>query len=149
MHIVQQASATFRLTTHTACRLSTKCSKQTWLCASQDSTQAVKLWGEDALLDWPGAMQPVIHDRDAHMAQAIWAAAHGQCPCLHQMFVVEQHGYIASCVSVCTLMSLAHIRLEQFNIALQATMWPHRSWCLVLAHIIASKPQTCSMQQPS
>lgn len=44
----------------------------------QDSHKTVKLWGEDALLDWPGAMNPVIHERDAHMAQAIWAAASGE-----------------------------------------------------------------------
>lgn len=51
----------------------------------QDSSRAVKLWGEDALLDWPGAMQPVIHDRDAHMAQAIWAAAQGLLPVVPAM----------------------------------------------------------------
>lgn len=41
------------------------------------SSQLVKLWGEDALLDWPGALDPVIHERDAHMARTIYAAAQG------------------------------------------------------------------------
>ena len=41
------------------------------------SSQLVKLWGEDALLDWPGALDPVIHERDAHMARSIYAAAEG------------------------------------------------------------------------
>lgn len=35
---------------------------------------AVKFWGEDALLTWPGAMKPIIHERDAYMARAIAAA---------------------------------------------------------------------------
>ncbi len=41
------------------------------------SKDLVKLWGEDALLSWPGALEPVIHERDAHMAKSIWAAATG------------------------------------------------------------------------
>lgn len=41
------------------------------------SKELVKLWGEDALLSWPGALQPVIHERDVHMAKTIWAAATG------------------------------------------------------------------------
>ena len=44
----------------------------------------VKLWGEDALLDWPGALTPVIHERDAYMAKTILAAVQGtallSCP---------------------------------------------------------------------
>eukprot|EP00887_Chlorella_sp_A99_P000855 scaffold5.g855.t1 len=39
-----------------------------------------KLWGEDALLSWPGAMEPVIHERDAYMARALLAAAEGGPP---------------------------------------------------------------------
>ncbi|DBA78520.1 TPA: hypothetical protein ACH3X2_007842 [Trebouxia sp. C0005] len=41
------------------------------------SKQLVRLWGEDALLSWPGALEPVIHERDVHMAKTIWAAATG------------------------------------------------------------------------
>ncbi|KAL0049763.1 hypothetical protein WJX82_009526 [Trebouxia sp. C0006] len=41
------------------------------------SKELVKLWGEDALLSWPGALEPVIHERDVHMANTIWAAATG------------------------------------------------------------------------
>ncbi|DBA78522.1 TPA: hypothetical protein ACH3X2_007842 [Trebouxia sp. C0005] len=43
------------------------------------SKQLVRLWGEDALLSWPGALEPVIHERDVHMAKTIWAAATGRC----------------------------------------------------------------------
>lgn len=42
------------------------------------SKELVKLWGEDALLSWPGALEPVIHERDVHMANTIWAAATGE-----------------------------------------------------------------------
>jgi pheromone shutdown protein TraB len=37
----------------------------------------VALWGEDALLKWPGALAPVIAERDAFMARALAAAARG------------------------------------------------------------------------
>lgn len=47
------------------------------LMLQNGSSQLVKLWGEDALLDWPGALDPVIHKRDAHMAKTIYAAAQG------------------------------------------------------------------------
>lgn len=48
------------------------------LVVQNGSQQMVKLWGEDALLDWPGALHPVIHERDAYMAQTILAAAKGK-----------------------------------------------------------------------
>ena len=37
----------------------------------------MELWGEDALLQWPGAQQALIQERDAYMARTIWAAASG------------------------------------------------------------------------
>ncbi|KAK9807775.1 hypothetical protein WJX72_008889 [[Myrmecia] bisecta] len=37
----------------------------------------LKLAGEDALLDWPGALEAIIHQRDAYMARTIRAAAAG------------------------------------------------------------------------
>ena len=37
----------------------------------------MKLFGEDALLDWPGASESVIAERDAYLARAIAAAALG------------------------------------------------------------------------
>ena len=37
----------------------------------------MELWGEDALLQWPGARQALIRERDAYMARTIWAAASG------------------------------------------------------------------------
>lgn len=46
-----------------------------------DLSQPLKLFGEDALLDWPGAMGPIIRDRDTYMAKAMAAAATGE-PCL-------------------------------------------------------------------
>jgi hypothetical protein len=39
--------------------------------------EPVEIWGEDALLQWPNARQPVIYERDAYMARTIWAAATG------------------------------------------------------------------------
>lgn len=52
------------------------------------SSQLVKLWGEDALLDWPGALDPVIHERDAHMARTIYAAAQGEIPTCLSIYAV-------------------------------------------------------------
>ena len=37
----------------------------------------MELWGEDALLQWPGARRALIQERDAYMACTIWAAASG------------------------------------------------------------------------
>jgi pheromone shutdown protein TraB len=39
--------------------------------------QPFKVWGEDALLQWPGASESVIAERDAYMARALAAAALG------------------------------------------------------------------------
>ena len=43
-----------------------------------DLQQLVELWGEDALLQWPGARRSLIEERDAYMARTIWAAASGE-----------------------------------------------------------------------
>lgn len=45
-----------------------------------DLDRPVEIWGEDALLQWPGARRPVIQERDAYMARTIWAAATGGQP---------------------------------------------------------------------
>lgn len=45
--------------------------------ASGDLCQPFKVYGEDALLDWPGAMEPIIRDRDTFMAAALASAAQG------------------------------------------------------------------------
>ena len=37
----------------------------------------LKLFGEDALLDWPGASESIIAERDRYMAKALAAAATG------------------------------------------------------------------------
>jgi pheromone shutdown protein TraB len=37
-------------------------------------------WGEDALLKWPGAVTPLIEERDAYMARVMAAAAQGSNP---------------------------------------------------------------------
>jgi len=42
-----------------------------------DLSQPLKLFGEDAIMDWPGAMEVIIRDRDAYMARALAAAAAG------------------------------------------------------------------------
>ncbi len=48
------------------------------MCAVQaDSEGIVRLWGEDALLGWPGAMEPIIEERDAVMANVLRACASG------------------------------------------------------------------------
>ncbi len=39
----------------------------------------LKLFGEDALLDWPGAFPALIPERDAFMAKALAAVATGGC----------------------------------------------------------------------
>lgn len=52
----------------------------------------VKLWGEDALLSWPGAMEPVIHERDEFMARALAAAASGRPEGLTPAFVRADGG---------------------------------------------------------
>ncbi|GIL84546.1 hypothetical protein Vretimale_14392 [Volvox reticuliferus] len=43
-----------------------------------DLSKPLKLFGEDALLDWPGAFQALIPERDAFMAKAIAAVATGK-----------------------------------------------------------------------
>ncbi|KAL4443721.1 hypothetical protein ABPG75_011458 [Micractinium tetrahymenae] len=60
------------------------------LQAASLDAPAVKLWGEDALLKWPGAMQPIIHSRDAYMARSIAAAASGRPEGLTPAFVLTQ-----------------------------------------------------------
>jgi pheromone shutdown protein TraB len=43
----------------------------------QNLDQRMKLWGEDALLDWPGAQQSIIQERDDYMTRSLAAAATG------------------------------------------------------------------------
>lgn len=50
----------------------------------------VKLWGEDALLNWPGAMGPIIHSRDAYMARSTAAAASARAEGLTPAYVLTQ-----------------------------------------------------------
>ena len=45
---------------------------------SQEETSMLKLWGEDAIIDFPGAKSSIIDERDVFMARAIHAAASGQ-----------------------------------------------------------------------
>lgn len=62
-------------------------------CTSSDATCSVSMsvvqerldqpffvWGEDALLKWPGAVTPLIEERDAYMARVVAAAAQGSNP---------------------------------------------------------------------
>lgn len=48
-----------------------------------DLRSPLKLFGEDALLDWPGAMESIISERDTYMAKALAAAATG----MHVLFI--------------------------------------------------------------
>jgi pheromone shutdown protein TraB len=41
----------------------------------------MKLYGEDALLDWPGASESIIEERDEYMTRALAASASG-APCI-------------------------------------------------------------------
>lgn len=43
-----------------------------------DVSKLLKVWGEDALLDFPGAVQPVIDERDRYMAECLRKLASGK-----------------------------------------------------------------------
>ncbi|PNW74532.1 hypothetical protein CHLRE_12g492350v5 [Chlamydomonas reinhardtii] len=45
-----------------------------------DLSKPLKLYGEDALLDWPGAFPALISERDSFMAKALAAVATGKAP---------------------------------------------------------------------
>ena len=45
------------------------------------------LWGEDALIKWPGAIDSIINERDVYMSRAISAAVLGKAPGLTPAFV--------------------------------------------------------------
>lgn len=45
----------------------------------QNMGQLLKIKGEDALLDWPGASESILAERDLYMAKALAAAAQGAC----------------------------------------------------------------------
>ncbi|PRW56496.1 actin binding [Chlorella sorokiniana] len=59
--------------------------------ASKDAP-IVKLWGEDALLNWPGAMDPIINQRDAYMTRTCVAAASGRPEGLTPAYVLTRPG---------------------------------------------------------
>jgi hypothetical protein len=58
----------------------------------------VKLWGEDALLSWPGAMEPIIHRRDKYMARSVAAAATGRPQGLTPAYVLTRSSGAAPAV---------------------------------------------------
>ena len=64
----------------------------------------VEIWGEDALLQWPGARQPIITERDAYMARTIWSAATGAHfefgfrPRAKNSRILNKHGSGSLCV---------------------------------------------------
>lgn len=60
------------------------------------SAPQMVFWGEDALLKWPGAMEPVIHERDEFMARAMAAAVTGAPEGLTPAFVRSQAGVTGS-----------------------------------------------------
>lgn len=60
---------------------------------SENLDQLLKLFGEDALLDWPGALVPVVDERDQYMARNLHAAASGiTCGFVHQSHVIHLPG---------------------------------------------------------
>jgi hypothetical protein len=56
------------------------------------------VWGEDALLKWPGAVTPLIEERDAYMARVVAAAAQGSNP--------NVPAYVADQVCCCAVAGL-------------------------------------------
>lgn len=46
-----------------------------------DLGERMKLYGEDALLDWPGASESIIEERDEYMTRALVASASGAALC--------------------------------------------------------------------
>eukprot|EP00967_Tisochrysis_lutea_P051422 scaffold63498_cov18-Tisochrysis_lutea.AAC.1 len=62
--------------------------------ASGDLSQPLKLFGEDAILDWPGALDVVIRERDAYMARTVAAAASD--PFIKRLlaYQTDQHGKV-------------------------------------------------------
>ncbi|KAL4858448.1 TraB domain-containing protein [Chlorella vulgaris] len=62
------------------------------LQAASADAPIVKLWGEDALLNWPGALEPIITQRDAYMARSIAAAASGRPEGLTPAYVLTHSG---------------------------------------------------------
>lgn len=47
------------------------------------------VWGEEALLKWPGAWTPLITERDAFMARVLAAVASGK-PAATPAFIADQ-----------------------------------------------------------
>ena len=47
-------------------------------CA-QGGEGPLRIWGEDAIVRFPGAQASIIDERDAYMARTIRAAAQGEC----------------------------------------------------------------------
>ncbi|KAG2427850.1 hypothetical protein HXX76_012171 [Chlamydomonas incerta] len=54
-----------------------------------DLSKPLKLYGEDALLDWPGAFPALISERDSFMAKALAAVATGKAPVV-PMYVLDE-----------------------------------------------------------
>jgi hypothetical protein len=54
------------------------------------------VWGEDALLKWPGAVTPLIEERDAYMARVIAAAAQGSNPNV-PAYIADQVSAVKAC----------------------------------------------------
>ena len=72
----------------------------------------MKLWGEDALLSWPGAMDTVIHERDAYMAKTIFSAASGELA-LYSLFLVLSYCDLAQrvlCLLVWPPLQMSKVR---------------------------------------
>jgi len=62
--------------------------------SEEDPTQPLKLFGEDALLDWPGALESIIRDRDTFMGKALAGAATGKADFCPEFVRDDQQGRV-------------------------------------------------------
>ena len=58
-------------------KYSPKLCAQAERCCVQGGEGPLRIWGEDAIVSFPGAQESIIDERDAYMARTIRAAAQG------------------------------------------------------------------------
>lgn len=86
----------------------------------QGSTEPLALTGEDALLQWPGAMEPLIHQRDAVMAHVVERAAKGQlvAPTLLRDEAMGRPVFryaLGFCVVLCVVLCVFRVRTISYT----------------------------------
>lgn len=111
--------------------------------ASGDLSQPLKLFGEDAILDWPGAMDVVIRDRDTYMARTLAAAATGVCRRVHEdleaLWVHALADVITCACSACMARLLVllrpQVRVGQACVRALELLWACGCYCPAGARI--------------